>query len=198
MPSYWLKATHIRDKKASIAGEMGRTAIAYTSELMIRHAKLGGLLLLAVLLSPRAFTQGTIDRILVLKSEHRLLLMRGTETVKSYSVALGSGGPAPKWRQGDHKTPEGYYRIDWRNSHSRFHLGLHISYPNEEDREHARKLGVSPGGDILVHGLGSEFKWLGVKHRFYDWTDGCIAVTDLEIEEIWRLVGVGTIVEIRH
>jgi murein L,D-transpeptidase YafK len=165
---------------------------------MTKHAKLSGLLLLAFLLSPFIFAQETIDRVLVLKSEHKLLLLSGTETVKSYAVALGSGGPEPKWRQGDHKTPEGFYRIDWRNPHSRFHLGLHISYPNEGDRERARKLGVSPGGDILIHGLGTEFKWLGVKHRLYDWTDGCIAVTDSEIEEIWRLVRDGTIVEIRH
>lgn len=165
---------------------------------MTKHAKLGAVLLLTVLLSPLAFTQETIDRVLVLKSEHKLLLLRGNETVKSYAVALGSGGPEPKLRQGDHKTPEGYYRIDWLNPHSRFHLGLHISFPNDQDREHARKLSVSPGGDILIHGLGNEFKWLGVKHRLYDWTDGCIAVTDSEIEEIWRLVRVGTIVEIRH
>ncbi len=142
--------------------------------------------------------QPTVDRVLVLKKEHRLLLLSGDQIVKAYSVALGSGGLAPKRRQGDDKTPEGLYRIDYRNPASRFHLALHISYPDQSDKEQARKMGVSPGGDIMIHGLGSEFKSLGAKHYSYDWTAGCIAVTDSEIEEIWQLVPDRTPVEIRH
>jgi murein L,D-transpeptidase YafK len=166
---------------------------------MIRHRKIYGLLLiLALELSALASPQPTVDRVLVLKKEHRLLLLSGDQIVKAYSVALGSGGLAPKQRKGDDKTPEGFYRIDYRNPASRFHLALHISYPDETDREQARKRGVSPGGDIMIHGLGSEFKSLGSTHYRYDWTAGCIAVTDSEIEEIWQLVPDRTPVEIRH
>jgi len=164
---------------------------------MIRHWKIYGLLLVLAL-SALASPQPTVDRILVLKKEHRLLLLSGDQIVKTYSVALGSGGLAPKRRQGDDKTPEGFYRIDYRNPTSRFHLALHISYPDKTDIEQARKRGVSPGGDIMIHGLGSEFQSLGTKHYSYDWTAGCIAVTDSEIEEIWRLVPDRTPVEIRH
>jgi len=137
------------------------------------------------------------DHILIVKSKRTMTLMHGSEILKSYSVALGTVPVGPKERQGDHKTPEGNYVIDAKNSHSRFHLSLHVSYPRAEDRERARKLKVSPGGDIMIHGLESRFAFLGALHRQTDWTDGCIAVTNPEIEEIWRLVPIGTTVEIR-
>jgi murein L,D-transpeptidase YafK len=89
------------------------------------------------------------------------------------------------------------YFIDSRNARSRFHRSLHISYPNAADRERARKLGVSPGGDIFIHGLPNGYGFLGSAHRAHDWTDGCIAVTDQEIEEVWKLVDNGTPIEIR-
>jgi len=92
---------------------------------------------------------------------------------------------------------EGVYVIDSRNSQSQFHRSLHISYPNAEDKERARKLGASPGGDIFIHGLLNGYGFVGAVHRARDWTGGCIAVTDQEIEEIWRLVDNGTPVEIR-
>jgi murein L,D-transpeptidase YafK len=97
-------------------------------------------------------------------------------------------------RQGDHKTPEGIYVLD---SHSQFHRSIHISYPNARDRAEARARGVSPGGDVFVHGLPNGYGWVGASHRAKDWTDGCIAVTDEEIEEIWKAVGNGTAIEIR-
>jgi len=163
---------------------------------MMWHWKIYGLPLVLAL-SALAAPQPNVDHILVLKKEHKLLLLSGDRIVKAYSVALGSGGLAPKQRQGDDKTPEGLYRIDYRNPASRFHLALHISYPGESDIEKARKRGVSPGGDIMIHGLGSEFQSLGKKQYLYDWTAGCIAVTDSEIEEIWRLVPDQTPVDIR-
>lgn len=137
-----------------------------------------------------------VDHVVVLKAKHELQLLSGEEVVKTYSVAIGSGGLAPKRRQGDHRTPEGSYFIDWRNPASRFHLGLHISYPSQADRERARQVGADPGGDIMIHGLGPEFRSLGQRHYLFNWTDGCIAVTDREIEEIWRLVPDGTPVDI--
>jgi murein L,D-transpeptidase YafK len=98
---------------------------------------------------------------------------------------------------GDHKTPEGVYVIDQKNAKSRFHLALHVSYPNAKDLERAKKEGARPGNAIMVHGVGSGFAWLGPLQHDVDWTDGCIAVTNSEIEEIWRLVPEGTPIEIK-
>jgi murein L,D-transpeptidase YafK len=154
-------------------------------------------LLLFLSLITAASAQSRIDHLVVLKRQHKLLLMSGDQVVKSYDVALGSGGLAPKRRQGDHRTPEGPYKIDYRNPASRFHLALHISYPQKTDMQRARLLGVDPGGDIMIHGLGPGFSWAGEMHRHYDWTDGCIAVTDAEMDEIWQAVADGTPVEIR-
>jgi murein L,D-transpeptidase YafK len=103
----------------------------------------------------------------------------------------------PKQVEGDHKTPEGNYIIDAKNSHSQFHLSLHISYPSAEDQKRAGSMGARPGGAIMIHGLAAPFAYLGPLHRQTDWTDGCVAVTNAEIEEIWKLVPVGTRVEIR-
>src|SRR6478736_6016345 len=119
---------------------------------------------------------------------------RCSRLTRSHSVAEPIG---PKTRQGDHRTPEGHYVIDRRNSRSQFHRSLHISYPNAADRDHARALGVSPGGDIFIHGLPNGYGFIGAAHRTRDWTDGCVAVTDQEIEEIWTLVNNGTPIEIR-
>lgn len=154
-------------------------------------------MVLMLLLWPPPSPQTKVTRVLVLKKEHSLQLLDGEKVVKTYKVALGRGGLAPKQRQGDHRTPEGLYEIDYRNKSSRFHLALHISYPNQVDRERARKLGVNPGGDIMIHGITNGLGWLGSMHRIIDWTDGCIAVTDGEIEEIWSMVPDATPVEIR-
>ena len=137
------------------------------------------------------------DKIIIEKSKRTLTLMHGNQTLKTYKVALGSQSVGPKDRQGDHKTPEGIYSVDAKNPNSVFHLALHLSYPNAADREHARKLGVKPGGDVEIHGLGAKFGWVGSAHRLHDWTDGCIAVTNEEIDEIYPLVEIGTPVEIK-
>lgn len=137
------------------------------------------------------------DRIVIEKSNHRLTLYAGERPLRSYVVALGAGGLAPKRRQGDRRTPEGNYRIDWRNPNSAFHLALHVSYPSAADAVAARKHGEKPGGDIMIHGLPNGMGAVGALHRRLDWTAGCIAVTDDEIEEIWRTVPDGTLVEIR-
>ena len=137
------------------------------------------------------------DRILIEKKERRLTLFSKGEVIKTYKIALGGNPNGPKERQGDNKTPEGTYIIDWRNRNSSYHLSLHISYPNEKDKKRARELGVSPGGDIMIHGLKNGFSQVGNSHTATDWTKGCIAVTDEEIEEIEQLVPDGTTVEIR-
>lgn len=141
--------------------------------------------------------KGSADRILIEKAERRLTLFTGGEVLKTYRIALGGNPVGPKERQGDNKTPEGIYTIDSRNRDSSYHLSLHISYPNEDDRRRARVMGVAPGGDIMIHGIKNGFAWVGDAHAEVDWTRGCIAVTDEEIEEIERLVPDGTVVEIR-
>jgi murein L,D-transpeptidase YafK len=137
------------------------------------------------------------DRILIVKSTRTMTLFSGAKVLKTYKIALGTAPVGSKRREGDHKTPEGIYTIDAKNPQSRFHLSLHISYPSAADRELARKLGASPGGAIMIHGLAPEFAYLGALHRKTDWTDGCVAVTNSEIEEVWKLVPVGARVEIR-
>jgi len=144
-----------------------------------------------------ATQKGSVDRILIEKSARRLMLISQGEVLKTYKIALGGNPIGPKERQGDNKTPEGTYVIDARNRDSRFHLSLHISYPNERDKYRAKELGVSPGGDIMIHGIKNGFAWVGDTHAEVDWTKGCIAVTDEEIEEISKLAPNGTIVEIR-
>jgi len=137
------------------------------------------------------------DSILILKHDHTLQLLAGGKVIRTYKVALGQGGLAPKQRQGDGLTPEGHYVIDARNAQSHYYKSLHISYPNPQDKARAAILGVSPGGDIMIHALPNGKGAIGAAHRLYDWTLGCIAVTDSEIDEIWNLVPIGTPVEIR-
>jgi murein L,D-transpeptidase YafK len=137
------------------------------------------------------------DKILVEKAAHRLTLLWQGHILKTYRISLGKSPLGPKLREGDRKTPEGFYVIDYRRADSEYHRALHISYPNPRDRERARLRGVPPGKDIMIHGLGDDFQWMGSLHHVFDWTDGCIAVTDEEIEEIWQLVPDGTAVEIQ-
>lgn len=129
------------------------------------------------------------DEIRVDKSDRRMTLLRGGNVIKSYRILLGDAPAGHKRQQGDERTPEGRYRITYRNDKSRFHLSLRVSYPNEADRRQARARGVDPGGDIMIHG--------GTPPGYSrDWTDGCIALSDAQIEEVWRLVPVGTPIEI--
>ena len=137
------------------------------------------------------------DRIVVEKSARRLTLFRGETPLKSYSVALGRAPEGTKQREGDNRTPEGHYIIDAHKADSAFHRALHISYPSPADSAAAAQRGDKPGGDIMVHGIRNGLGWLGALHRSVDWTAGCIAVTDKEIEEIYRAVPDGTHIEIR-
>jgi murein L,D-transpeptidase YafK len=137
------------------------------------------------------------DHVLVLKKQRTLQLLHQGKVIKTYKIALGGDPIGPKTRQGDHKTPEGIYVLDSRNAHSHFYKSIHISYPNAQNRAAARKNGISPGGDIFVHGLPNGYGAIGAAHRLHDWTDGCIAVTDDEMDEIWRMVRDGTPIEIQ-
>ncbi|MBL8251375.1 MAG: L,D-transpeptidase family protein [Candidatus Competibacter sp.] len=141
--------------------------------------------------------KGLADRIVVEKKARRLTLLRGGKPLKSYDVALGRSPEGPKHFQDDNKTPEGLYQISFRKKNSEFHRALRISYPSSADVAFAAKQNRSPGGDIMIHGLPNGMGWLDSAHRLRDWTAGCIAVTNAEIEEIWRAVPDGTPVEIR-
>lgn len=137
------------------------------------------------------------DHVLIDKSERRMDLFYRGWLVRSYRVALGWNPMGHKQYEGDGRTPEGQYYIDWANPDSSFHLSLRISYPDEDDRAHAARLNKSPGGMIMIHGLPNGRDAAFVNHPGTDWTDGCIAVTNEEMREIWRLVDVGTPVTIR-
>ena len=137
------------------------------------------------------------DRILVNKGARELVLLNSSRVLKTYRIALGRNPQGSKVQEGDNRTPEGVYRIDGRNSASSFHLSLHISYPDEAAKKQAASLGVDSGGEIMIHGLRHGLGWLGALHRVTDWTQGCVAVTNPEIEEIWRAVPDGTPIEIR-
>jgi murein L,D-transpeptidase YafK len=134
------------------------------------------------------------DKVIVLKGERKLLLIKSNEVLKTYTVSLGGNPVGLKIRQGDHKTPEGNYVLDRHNAHSQYYKSIHISYPNADDVARARKLGVPTGGDLFIHGLPNDFKG---PSGLGDWTDGCIAVTNAEIDEIWRVVADGTPIEIK-
>jgi lipoprotein-anchoring transpeptidase ErfK/SrfK len=140
---------------------------------------------------------GSADWILVEKKSRRLTLFRDNKPLKSYDIALGRQPDGPKRFQGDNKTPEGRYRIASRKKNSDFHRALHISYPSPEDAAFAAKQNRSAGGDIMIHGLPNGMGSMGRLHLLRDWTAGCIAVTNAEIEELWRAVPDGTPIEIR-
>ncbi|MEL6977381.1 MAG: L,D-transpeptidase family protein [Pseudomonadota bacterium] len=140
------------------------------------------------------------DRVVVDKSARRLRLLRQGAVIAEYRVALGFEPDGHKRREGDGRTPEGLYQISWRNPESAYHLSLFIDYPNPADRAAAEARGEDPGGEIFIHGGSEEpglFGWLSRLFRDDDWTAGCIAVTDAEMEEIWALTPTGVPIEIR-
>ena len=145
-----------------------------------------------------SYAQTTVvaDSIIVSKSAHTLSLMSGKTVLKRYHVAIGRGSVGAKEFAGDNRTPEGKFVIDGKKTDTKFHKALHISYPNPEDRARALKLGKSPGGDIEIHGVPASFAWLGTAQHALDWTAGCIALSNEEVDEVWKMVSVGTPVEI--
>jgi len=137
------------------------------------------------------------DRVLVLKAKRNLYLLRDGQVLRRYHVALGRAPLGPKTREGDGRTPEGVYQLDWRNPDSQFYRSIHISYPDDSDRQRAAERGFSAGGDIMIHGLPTGLNGFETTQARRDWTEGCIAVTNDEIDEIWALVDDGTVIEIR-
>jgi murein L,D-transpeptidase YafK len=136
------------------------------------------------------------DRLVIRKADRTLTLYWHGAKLKAYRIALGLHPIGPKQELGDLRTPEGLYTVSKRIKKTDFHAALELSYPNADDRARARAAGVSPGGGIEIHGLRDGFEWLGSAHAILDWTDGCIAVTNREIDELVRAVPDGTPVEI--
>jgi murein L,D-transpeptidase YafK len=156
--------------------------------------------LFAALLMPEAGIANpplAADKILVDKSERKLMLLNEGEVVRTYPIALGRNPEGHKQVRGDGRTPEGLYVIDRRDPDSYFHKSLHISYPNMFDVQNARKTGQQAGGSILIHGTPPGFGPFAPDEPMIDWTDGCIAVTNEALDEIWTAVPDGTIIDIR-
>ena len=136
------------------------------------------------------------DRLVVYKSQRKLVVLVQGHVYRTYRVALGKSPHGAKLCRGDNRTPEGAYFVTRRVPESHYYLALHLSYPSPEDVSHAMDSGCDPGGDIEIHGLTLGFEWVGARHLEHDWTNGCIALTDQEITELYRMVSVGTPVEI--
>jgi len=149
------------------------------------------LLPLLLALMPLACHAG-VDRVLVKKSQRRLYLLENGKTVDSFRVSLGDHPSGRKYFEGDGRTPEGTYTLDWRNPNSLYHKSIHISYPTAAERRQARALGFSPGGNIMIHGLPNDAGKWAFAFRGLDWTDGCIAVSNRAMDVIWREVDPGT------
>jgi murein L,D-transpeptidase YafK len=143
-----------------------------------------------------ADTAAAPDRIVVIKSERKLMLMSGDTVLRSMNIALGLMPRGPKRQEGDFRTPEGRYFIEAKNPDSDFFLSLKVSYPNASDRELARRLGVDPGGQIMIHGLPNDPRLAEASYKEIDWTDGCIAVSNSDMVDLWRLTAVSMPIEI--
>jgi murein L,D-transpeptidase YafK len=140
---------------------------------------------------PSTPAEAQADLIEVFKGERRMDLKREGKTIRRYRVALGFASERHKECEGDGRTPEGSYTVDARNPRSAFHLSLRVSYPDQSDRARAASLGVSPGGDIHIHGQPNGWRKFLVGHPAKDWTTGCVAVSDAEMREVWSLVPTG-------
>ena len=139
---------------------------------------------------------GKADLIRVDKSERQMQLLRGDEVIARYKISLGANPEGHKSQEGDERTPEGHYIIDWRNPNSGYFLSMHISYPNKSDTELAKAGGQSPGGMIMIHGQPNGYSSVAPILQGFDWTNGCVAVTNAEMKQIWNAVPNGTPIEI--
>lgn len=137
------------------------------------------------------------ELVVVDKSDRKLYLLKAGRVLREFDVSLGLVPSGPKQREGDFKTPEGKYVLDARNANSDYFLSIHVSYPDESDRARARAQGVDPGGEIMIHGFPNELKRDLSSYRATDWTDGCIAVSNSDMVDIWLMTRESTPIEIR-
>lgn len=156
------------------------------------------IIIIVLLLIPAvSFATEKADSVLVVKSESKLCLMNDGKVVKTYYAAFGANPKGHKRQEGDERTPEGKYILDYKNEGSSFFKAIHISYPNDEDKKRAEEKGVSPGGQIMIHGQKNGFGWLSFIVQRFNWTDGCIALSNSDMDEVWESVDVGTPIEIK-
>ena len=155
------------------------------------------LLLLLVFQAASGESVTKAESVLVVKSEKRLYLIRDGERFASYPVTFGGQPTGHKQQQGDQRTPEGTYVLDYKNPHSKYYKAIHISYPNKQDRLNASRLGVDPGGDIMIHGQANGWEWAAPVVQLFSWTDGCIALSNENMELVWGAIDPGTPIEIR-
>lgn len=155
------------------------------------------LLLFLITLTFSSLSYGEIHLVKIDKSENKMHLIQDGKVIKSYHVALGGAPKGHKQQEGDQKTPEGFYTLDYKKEDSAFYRAMHINYPNEKDIENANHKGVSPGGLIMIHGQRNKAGWLASVAQKLNWTNGCIALTNKEMDEFMSLVDVGTKIEIQ-
>lgn len=148
-------------------------------------------------LPPATTRMSSIDKVLVIKSERRLQLISRGEPLKTYRISLGKQPLGAKAREGDKRTPEGFYWLDWRKVSTRYNLAMHVSYPNISDSAKARREGAEPGGMIMIHGTPLDEEYPEWYFHTLDWTEGCIAMRNDDMREVWSLVKDGTMIEIR-
>lgn len=154
------------------------------------------MIILLLIFPAAAFGAPKAESLLVKKGEKKLYLIADGKPLKSYNVVFGSNPVGHKQQEGDERTPEGKYFIDYKKADSSFYKAIRISYPNQNDIENAKSLGVNPGGLIMIHGQRNGLEWFASISQLFNWTDGCIAVANAEMEEIWDAVDVGTPIEI--
>lgn len=154
------------------------------------------LIMLFSLFSTRAAANAEIDLVRVLKKDHKLQLLAEGSVVHEFPIALGKNPKGHKEKEGDGRTPEGVYTLDLKKRDSSFYRAIRISYPNEADVAAAREKGVSPGGQIMIHGQRNGYGWLAPLVQRKDWTQGCVALTNGDMEKVWKLVKEGTPIEI--
>lgn len=153
--------------------------------------------ILILILPTYAFGIEKADMVLVVKSESKMYLIKNDNVLNEYKVVFGANPKGHKQKEGDERTPEGSYILDYKKDDSAFYKAIHISYPNEDDIRFAKESGVKPGGAIMIHGLKDGLGSLASIAQYFNWTDGCIAVSNSDMDEIWESVNVGTPIEIK-
>ena len=148
--------------------------------------------ILLFLLSSIAMAIDNATEVIVYKEERIMILMSGDREIARYDIVLGGNPEGHKQQEGDQRTPEGEYVLDYKKADSAYYKAIHISYPNERDKANAQKMGVNPGGFIMIHGQKNGFEWAELIAQQLDWTEGCIAVKNAEMDEIWEAVDAGT------
>ncbi len=155
------------------------------------------LLIVFILIPSISFGIEKADSVLVIKSESKLYLKKNGIVLKKYHIAFGANPKGHKQQKGDERTPEGKYVLDYKKENSSFYKAIHISYPNDNDKKRAKEKKVNLGGQIMIHGQKNGFGWLSFITQWFNWTGGCIAVSNCAMDEIWNAVDVETPVEIK-